>query len=117
MKFAKLAPVAAAGLLAATLVATPTAPAQAFCGPLLPLCVAGAVVAGAATIATLPLAAAAAATYPYPGPYPYYAPSAAYYPGPAYYAPGLYPGYYGYRPYWHAHYAYGPRFHRRWRHY
>ena len=50
-------------------------------GPLwLPFAIAGAVVVGAATIATLPFRAVAAATSP--GPY-YYAPP----PAPAYYAP------------------------------
>ncbi len=61
-------------------------------GPLWwPFAVAGAVVVGAATIATLPFRAVAAATSP--GPY-YYAPP----PAPAYYAPPAYyqapPGYY-----------------------
>jgi hypothetical protein len=52
----------------------------------LPFVAAGAVVAGAATIATAPIAAVAGA----PG--PYYAPPPGYYPG--YYGPP--PGYYGY---------------------
>ena len=62
-------------------------------GPLFwPFAAAAAVVVGAATVATLPFQAVAAA--PYPG--PYYAPPPA---PPAYYAP---PGYYqppGYAPY------------------
>jgi hypothetical protein len=63
-------------------------------GPLWwPFAVAGAVVVGAATIATLPFRAVAAATAP--GPY-YYAPP----PAPAYYAPpqGYYPPSQGYYP-------------------
>lgn len=101
----KFATAAAIGVVGATLMAAPLAPAQAhgFCGPFLPLCVAGAVVGAAATVATLPLAVASA---------PYgYAPPPAYYPAypaaPAYYAPNYYPpayypsayyapGYYGY---------------------
>jgi hypothetical protein len=62
-------------------------------GPLFwPFAAAAAVVVGAATIATLPFRAVAAATYP--GPYYYVPPPApAYYPPPqAYYPPP--PGYY-----------------------
>jgi hypothetical protein len=121
----KFATVAALGVVGATLAMAPLAPAQAhgFCGPLLPLCVAGAVVGAAATVATLPFAAAAAVTAPgyyappayypaapaYYSPYPapaYYPPAPAYYaPAPAYYAPGYYPGpvaYYG----WYGHRGY-----------
>jgi hypothetical protein len=118
----KLATVAAVGVVGTTLMAAPLAPANAFCGPLFPLCVAGAVVAGAATIATLPFAAAAAAGAPYgyyPAPAYYGAPAPAYYPAvPAYYPPAYYGGpvvALGYGPYWRAHYWGRPA--RRWRHY
>ncbi|HVH81088.1 MAG TPA: hypothetical protein VM782_16950 [Stellaceae bacterium] len=61
------------------------------CGPpliALPFVAAGAVVAGAAAIATAPFRAVAGA--------PYYAPAPAYYgPPPGYYAPPYYYGYYG----------------------
>jgi|ERR1051326_859732 annexin A7/11 len=64
-------------------------------GPLFwPFAAAAAIVVGAATIATLPFRAVAAATYP--GPY-YYPPQ----PAPAYYAPpqqGYYPPQQGYYP-------------------
>lgn len=67
-----------------------------YSNPLLwPFQAAAAVVVGAATIATLPFRAIAAATYPYPA---YYGPPPYYYPPPAYYPPssGYYPrqGYY-----------------------
>jgi hypothetical protein len=107
----RLATIAAVGAVGATLIAAPLAPARAWCGP---ICVAGAAVVGAATIATLPLAAAAAVVTPYYAPPAYYPPTPAYYPAPAYVAPApaYYPysgpvvayGYYG--PY------YGPRWHR-----
>jgi|HubBroStandDraft_1064217.scaffolds.fasta_scaffold2284935_1 hypothetical protein len=85
---------AALALLVASASAIPLHDASAWCrwrcgpGPLiaLPFIAAGAVVAGAATIATAPIAAVAGA----PG--PYYAPPPGYYPG--YYGPP--PGYYGY---------------------
>ncbi len=113
----RLATIAAVGAVGATLIAAPFAPAQAWCGP---FCVAGAAVVGAATIATLPLAAAAAT--PYYAPPAYYPPTPAYYPAPAYVAPApsaYYPypgpvvtyGYYGgyYAPYWRAHAVVRPR--------
>jgi hypothetical protein len=120
----KFATAAAIGVVGVTLMAAPLAPAQAHggCGPLLPLCIAGAVVAGAATVATLPLAIAAApygyAPPPayYPAARPYYPAAPAYY-APTYYAPAYYPGpvaAYGYGPYWHRAY-YGGR-PRAWRH-
>ncbi len=76
-------------------------------GPIFwPFAAAAAVVVGAATLATLPFRAVAAATYP--GPYyyappppAYYPPPQGYYPPPGYYAPP--PAYYppppGYAPY------------------
>lgn len=110
----KLATVAAVGVVGAGMMTAPVAPAQAhvFCGPLLPLCVAGAVV-GAATVATV----ATAATAPYYASPPTYYPAApAYYAPSAYYGPAYYPApavRYGYGPYWHARY-WGRPYHRRW---
>jgi len=79
----------AAIMLAAGLIAAPLSPASAHRhGPffLWPFVAAGAVVAGAAAIATAPFAAVAP-------PAPYYAPPPAYYaPPPGYYYPQ---GYYG----------------------
>jgi hypothetical protein len=102
----KFAVTAAVGLLGAALIAAPMTPASAhggFCGPFLPLCVVGAVVTGAAVVATAPFAVAGAALgapgyYPPPPPPPAYYPPA-YYPAPqAYYpAPGYY---YPSRPYY-----------------
>lgn len=95
----KIGALAAVGVVGATLVAAPLAPAQAhgFCGPFLPLCIAGAVVGAAATVATLPLAVASA---------PYgYAPAYSYGAPPAYYAPAAYPAYYG-SPYYAYPYPY-----------
>lgn len=124
----KLATVTAVGVVGATLAMAPLAPAQAhgFCGPLLPLCVAGAVVGAAATVATLPLAAAAAATAPgyyappayYPAVPAYYPPAAYYAPTPVYYASGYYPGPVGYYG-WYGRRAYygGGRGYVRYRHY
>jgi hypothetical protein len=127
----KLASMAATAIVGTTLVAAPMAPASAhvMCGPFLPLCVAGAIVAGAATVATLPFAAAAAATAPYAPPPAYYPAPAYVAPAPAYAAPA--PAYYGYpaygyypapvvtvgvRPYWYrSHWVRGP--YRRWHHY
>lgn len=95
MKFATAATVA---LLGTALIAAPMRQASAygpFCGPFLPLCLVGAIVTGAAVVATAPFALAGAA-FAGPGYYPppppgYYPP--AYYPPPAqpYYPP---PGYY-----------------------
>jgi hypothetical protein len=98
--------VAAVGLLVASAIVLPTSDASARCwyngwgwrcGPgllALPFVAAGAVVAGAAAVATAPVRASA-------GP-PYYAPPPAYYAPPRYYyAP---PGYY-YAP---PNYYYGP---------
>jgi hypothetical protein len=87
--------VAAVALLTASMVTLSMSDASARCwrwhcgGPgilALPFVVAGAAVAGAATIATAPFAAVAGA----PGPY-YYGPRGYYGPPPGYYAP---PGYY-----------------------
>ena len=91
--------VAAVGLLVASAIVLPSSEASARCwrhgwgcGPgllSLPFVAAGAVVAGAAAIATAPVRAIV-------GP-PYYAPPPAYYPPPGYYPqPGYYapPGYY-----------------------
>src|SRR5690348_2318499 len=91
------------GALVAALAATPVSSAYAWRdhdhwhgGPLFwPFAAAAAIVVGAATIATLPFRAVAAATYP--GPY-YYPPPP---PAPAYYAPpqqGYYPPQQGYYP-------------------
>jgi hypothetical protein len=90
---------AALALLVASASLVPLSDASARCwrwhcgGPgllALPFVAAGAVVAGAATIATAPFAVVAGA----PGPY-YYGPRAYYGPPPGYYyGPGYYPGYY-----------------------
>jgi hypothetical protein len=67
-----------------------------YSNPLLwPFEAAAAVVVGAATIATLPFRAIAAATYPYPA---YYGPRPYYYPPPAYYPPSS--GYYSQQGYY-----------------
>jgi len=108
---------AAVGAVGATLIAAPLAPAKAWCGP---VCIAGTAVVGAATIATLPFAVAAAAATPYYAP-AYYPPAPAYAaPAPAYYpypAPVAAYGYYGpfYGPRWHrAHWFWRPhRWHYR----
>ncbi len=83
-------------------------------GPIFwPFAAAAAVVVGAATIATLPFRAVAAATYPGPyyAPQPapaYYAPPQAYYPPPpGYYQPQ--PGYYQPQP---GYYAPPPAYYR-----
>ena len=88
--------VAAAGLLIASVIILPSSEASArcwrngwgwHCGPgllALPFVAAGAVVAGAAAIATAPVRAVF-------GP-PYYPLPAYYYPPPGYYAPGYYYG-------------------------
>jgi hypothetical protein len=95
----KFATTAAVGLLGTALIAAPLTQASAhgwFCGPFLPLCVVGAVVTGAAVVATAPFAIAGAALgapgyYPPPPPayYPpsYYPPAQPYYPPPGYYYP------------------------------
>jgi hypothetical protein len=96
--------VAAVALLVASVIALPTSEASARCwnhgwgwhcgsGPLaLPFVAAGAVVAGAAALATAPLRAIAGPPY-YTPPPAYYGPPGYYYtPLPGYYAP---PSYYG----------------------
>lgn len=122
----KLATLAAVGVIGVGLVAAPVQPAKAWCGALLPLCVAGAVVGTAAVVATAPFAYAAApppAYYAPPAP-AYGAPYAA--PAPVYAAPA--PAYYGYPGYgyygapvvavgvgpvwWHGHWVRRP--YRRW---
>lgn len=116
------------GGLAAALAVAPVSSAYAWRdhgrwhgGPLFwPFAAAAAIVVGAATIATLPFRAVAAATYP--GPY-YYAPppAPAYYQPPGYYQPppGYYPqqqGYYspqqGYYPPQQGYYAPPPTYYR-----
>jgi hypothetical protein len=75
--------------VAAALIAAPLSPASArgrhfFAGPFFPLAVAGAVVAGVATLVTAPVALA---TAPFRAPY-YYGPPPGYYPpAPGYYYP------------------------------
>ena len=90
---------AAAGLLVVAASMLPLSEASAHCwrwhcGPrilALPFVAAGAVVAGAATIATAPFRAIASAAYPAPP--AYYPPAPAYYaPPPGYYPPGYYYG-------------------------
>jgi hypothetical protein len=91
--------VAAVGLLVASAIVLPSSEASARCwrhgwgcgaGLLaLPFVAVGAVVAGAAAIATAPVRAIVGP--PYYAPPPAYYPSPAYYPQPGYYAP---PGYY-----------------------
>jgi hypothetical protein len=105
----RLGTAAAIGLCAVTLAAAPVSSASArghhhFCGP---FCIVGAVVTGAAVVATAPFAIAGAALGPpgyyAPPPPAYYAPPPprAYYPPPpAYYAPP--PGYYAPPPGYYA---------------
>jgi len=120
----KLATLAAVGVVGTGLIAAPVQPAKAWCGPLLPLCVAGAVV-GTAAVAS---AAIATAPFAYAAPPAYYAPPAPAYvaPAPVYAAPAsAYYGYPGYGYYgapvvtlgvgpvwWHGHWVRRP--YRRW---